>query len=543
MSADQSAAQYTHEELLEKYEQLQSKHEQLEHLVERFRQEILLLRDKRFGKSRDEVPAGQQELDLIFDEAEVTGTPAAVCADGEEDVVIRSHTRKKRGRKKLPPELPRVVTRIDLAEEQKQCACGCTLVEIGVETSERLIIIPEQRYVEQLQRPKYACHSCEGSGDEDRPAVRIADVPPSIIPKGIASPSVLATVMVNKFVDHLPYYRQEYRFARLGIPVSRQDMSNWQVKCTKALEPVLALLENALKQGPVLQMDETPLQVLNEPGREASQKSYMWLARGGPPETPVVLYRYFPTRSALPAQEMLKEFSGYLQTDAYGAYDTAVKGRTDIVHVGCWAHARRLFTDAAKITKQVGAAHQGVAWIKKLYTAEQQLRAHLEAGTITHEAFTQERKDRVIPILTSFRQWLEKKQRTMVPSLLVGKAVSYTLSQWDKLVRYLDSPYLTPDNNAAERGMKLFATGRKNWIFSGTPAGAVSSCALFSLVETAKSCGINPYGYLYHLFETAPTITDDAQWEQLLPWNVNDRPTWTIIPDDHVRQLNTCQQS
>ncbi len=525
--------------LKQKHEALQEKHEHLERVAERFRQEILLLRDKRFGRSRDEVPTGQQDLDFVFDEAEVVASSDPAVSEEEESITVPAHTRRKQGRKSLPADLPRVITRVDIDESEKQCACGDQLVEIGVETAEKLVIIPEQRYVEQIQRPKYACHSCEGSGDEDRPAVRIAPPPPSIIPKGIATPGLLATVMTNKFIDHLPYYRQEHRFARLGIPVSRQDMSTWQIKCTNALEPLLELLTKELQHGPVLQMDETPLQVLKEPERPPTQKSYMWLARGGPPETPVVIYRYFETRSSLPAQEMLKGFSGYLQTDGYGAYDTAVRNREDIFQVGCWAHSRRMFTDAAKTTKKAHAAYQGVAWIRKLYAAEHRLRAQLEAETITRDTFTQMRKAELTPVLASFKQWLEKKHRSIPSSLLLGKAVTYTLNQWDKLIRYLDSPYLTPDNNAAERGMKIFVTGRKNWLFSGTPAGATSSCALFSLIETAKSCGLNPYGYLYYLFEQAPRITEAKQWELLLPWKVHLSSSIGSIPKAHLKQLYT----
>jgi len=517
-SLEQLQQQYR--QLKQKHETLLAKHEKLERVAERFRQEIVLLRDKRFGRSRDEVPTGQQDLDFVFDEAEVVDSSDSPVSEEEESITVPAHTRRKKGRKPLPADLPRVITRVDIDESEKQCACGDQLVEIGMETAEKLVIIPEQRYVEQIQRPKYACHTCEGSGDEDRPAVRIADPPPSIIPRGIATPGLLATVMTNKFIDHLPYYRQEHRFARLGIPVSRQDMSKWQIRCMKVIEPLLDLLTQELYRGPVLQMDETALQVLKEPGRKATQKSYMWLARGGPPDTPVMIYRYFENRSSVPAEEILKEFSGYVQADGYGAYDTALRNRTDVVLAGCWAHARRHFTDAAKVTKKAASAHEAVAWIKKLYTIEQRLRAQLAHNTLSLDEFTQTRKEEVTPVLTAFNKWLKKKQLHTPSSLLLGKAITYTLNQWEKLVRYLDSPYLTPDNNAAERGMKMFVTGRKNWLFSGTPAGANSSCALFSLIETAKSCNINPYAYLYHIFEQAPSITTSEQWELLLPWNV-----------------------
>lgn len=212
----------------------------------------------------------------------------------------------------------------DIPEEEKQCACGHTLTRISEETSEKLHVIPPKIWVERIVRPKYACKACEGSGDEENPAARIVGVRPAIIPKSIATPSLLSFIIVNKFIDHLPYYRQEKRFERIGIHISRQNMSNWQQAAFEKLESLIECLKEHIHSGPVINMDETPVQVMGEPERKNTSQSYMWLARGGPPKRPALLYSYRETRSSRHIKELLTRFSGYLQTDGYEAYETAI---------------------------------------------------------------------------------------------------------------------------------------------------------------------------------------------------------------------------
>jgi transposase len=263
-------------------------------------------------------------------------------------------------------------------------------------------------------------------------------------------------------------------------------------------------------------MDETPVQVMNEPERRDTHKSYMWLARGGPPEEPVVLYEYRETKGAKHIHEMLEGFTGYLQTDGYEAYQAATKGNDDIVHVGCFAHARRKFVDASKGLKKAGSAQEGMKWIGKIYLIERDLRGEY----LTNDEFLVQRKQQVQPVLDGFKKWVQKKADQVPPQTLIGKAVHYTLRQWDKLVRYPDHALLTPDNNAAENAIRPFVLGRKNWLFSGSPAGAESSCGMYSLIETAKQNGLNPYSYLYQVFEKAPLLNNKKDWESLLPWNI-----------------------
>jgi transposase len=434
----------------------------------------------------------------------------------EELQTVASFSRKKAGRKPLGANLERKETIIDISEDEKTCACGAKLTKIGEETSERLQIIPLQIFVEKIVRPKYACRNCEGTEDEDKPVVRIAPVPPSIIPRSIVSPSLLSTIITQKFERHLPYYRQEKQFEQIGAQISRQDMANWQQQAYRKLEPLFELLKKAVKSGPVLQMDETTVQVIGEAERKDTQKSYMWLARGGPLGKTVVWYEYHATRAAYNAKAFLQGYSGYLQTDGYDGYDSAVKEQPGIIHVGCFAHARRKFFEASKANKESRSCEEGLKHIRNLYVIEKELRDK----DMDEEAFLCERKARAGPVLEKFKGWLLKRKDEVPPSLLLWKAINYSLEQWEKMTAYLESPYLTPDNNACENAIRPFVIGRKNWLFCQSVEGAESSCGMFTLIETAKQNGLVPFDYLMALFEKAPVALSPKDWEKLLPWNI-----------------------
>ena len=463
---------------------------------------------KKYNRSSEQEIAAQI---LLFD-----SEPELSPEDEPEKQEVSSYTKKKPGRKKINENLPREEILIDIPEEDKKCACGAELVKIGEEVSERIKVIPEQMWVERTIRPKYACKVCEGSGDEDKPAVRVAPVAPSIIPRSIVTPELLAFLLVNKYVDHLPFYRQEKRFERIGISISRQDMSNWQRQAYEAIKDLFELMKEHLKTGSVMQMDETRVQVHNEADRPDTRNSYMWLARGGPPEQPVFLYEYHETRGSKNIHSFLSGFKGYLQTDGYGAYVTALKDYPEITHVGCFAHARRKFFDASKVSKKPGSAAEGLKFIQKLYLMENELRSK----DLSDSEFLIERKMQAGPILKKFSSWLEKRQQHVVPSSELGKAIAYTIGQWDKLVNYLETPFLTPDNNTCENAIRPFVLGRKNWLFAGSPKGAESSCGIYSLVESAKQNELNPYDYLKKVFTEAPMLSDREDWQKLLPWNI-----------------------
>lgn len=509
MALEQTVVQQLDPQVRSYIKNLESEHRNLEARYEVLEEKYRLLLFKRFSRSSEQDSPQQQ----LFEESEQTAETMWDTEGTSETVTVEAHQRKKRGRKPIDQSVPRVDILHDIDESQKRCACGHTMVRIGEEISERMQVIPAQMYAERHIRPKYACRHCEGSGDEEKPAVRLAPAPPSILPGSIVTPGLLAFILMNKFVDHLPFYRQEARFERLGIHISRQDMSNWAIGVARKLVPLIELFEDRIRGGPFIQMDETPVQVLREPERAATTKSYMWLACGGPAGAPVCLYHYAETRGPQYAQSLLEDYSGFVQADAYGVYARIAEAQPGITLVGCWAHARRKFHEAARASKKAGAAQEAISRIKKLYQVEKELRAK----DLSPAAFLAARKKQVNPVLESFKQWLARKSETVVPSTLLGKAVGYTLKEWDRLVGYLGAPDLTPDNNAAERAIRPFVLGRKNWLFSGSPRGATSSCAIYSIIETGKQNGLDPYAYLHHIFTTVPLITDEAEWENLLP--------------------------
>jgi transposase len=504
-----------------RYQQLENRNKELETAIKEYQYKYLEIKEKydllvykRFVRSAEQLLAYKKQP-LLFIEEE--GQPQAKEEKAQELETVKLFTRKKAGRKPISANIERRERIIDIPESEKTCACGAELTKIGEETSEKLVIIPMQIYVDQQIRPKYACRRCEGTEDEGRPTVRIAPVEPAMIPKSIASDSVLATIFTQKFEMHLPYYRQEKQFEQIGVVISRQDMANWQQQAYEKLEPLFAILKRTVKEGPVVQMDETEVQVIGEENRSDIQKSRMWLARGGPPDKKVIWYEYHPTRAAYNASEFLQGYCGYLQTDGYEGYDSAVKDMPEIIHAGCFAHARRKFFEAAKASREAKSAQEGIKHIRKLYDIENELR---ETITDNNGLFLSERKARAGPALEKFKAWLEKRKCEVPPSLLLGKAVNYTLAQWDKLVRYLESPYLTPDNNACENAIRPFVMGRKAWLFNQSPDGAKSSCGMYTLIETAKRNGLIPREYLMALFEKAPLASSPQDWEKLLPWNI-----------------------
>jgi transposase len=481
---------------------------------------LALLRYKKFVRSAEQVLADEKQGELFSGKAETA--PKEEAAKTTE---VKSHRRRQGGRKPIDPKIPREERIIDIPESEKTCACGAKLTRIGEETSEKLQIIPPRIYVERIVRPKYACRCCEGTGDEGKPPVRIAPLEPAIIPRSMASPSLLSTVFTQKFEMHLPYYRQEQQFAYIGVRISRQDMANWQQMAYKNVDPVYKLLEKTIKSGPVIQMDETPVQVMREEGRSDKQNSYMWVARGGPPGRIVVLYNYHETRGARYAKGFLEGYRGYLQTDELISYDAAVRDMAGIIQVGCFAHARRKFFEASKISEHGRLADEGLAYIGELYRIEKELREGIEGkhGDLAYLKFQIERKVRAGPVLQEFKAWLKQRTVEVPPGLLLGKAIGYSLDHWRKLTAYLESPYLTPDNNACENVIRPFVIGRKNWLFYQCPEGAESACGMYSLIETAKQNGIVPRDYLTALFEMAPLAVSPADWEKLLPWNIFHR--------------------
>jgi transposase len=478
--------------------------------IEDLEEYIRLLKNEIFGRKSEKRPEPDQKQLTLFGNKEPEEEPA------EEKITVYEHTRKKRGRKPLPKHLPVREVICDIDENEKICGCGEPLSRCGQETSEKLEYIPAKMEIIRYVRYKYACRNCEGTEDEGA-TVKIAENPPLIIPKGIATPGLLAHILVSKFEDALPFYRQEKIFARQGVELGRATMCGWAVKVAKQCEPLLGLLEKEIRSGPLINADETTLQVMNEPGRANTTKSYMWVFRGGLPGKTGVMYQYHPTRSGKVAGGFLKNYRGYVQTDAYSGYD-ALEKMPHISLVGCWAHVRRKFTEVIKAAGKgkKGHAQKVLDLIGSLYAIEKSGRKN----QYSPEQMVELRREKSLPVLEELYDYLSWLSGQTPPKGLLGKAVNYALKNWPVLVRYLEDGHITPDNNAAENALRPFVIGRKNWLFNGHPKGAAASAALYSLIETAKANGLKPYFYLKHLFEKLPLAETEDDYRNLLPQNL-----------------------
>ncbi len=465
--------------------------------IEFLEERVRFLQRELFGRKSEKRPEVSEARQLeLFNEAEALAEKPAEA----ETLVVPEHTRRKPKRKPLPEDLPRVEVIHDLDEGEKVCACGATLSRIGEEVSEKLDIVPAKIQVIRHIRYKYACKSCEGVESEG-PTVRIAPPAIELIPKGLATAGLVAHIAVAKYADALPLYRQEKIFARHGIELTRSTMAGWMVKAAERCEPLMGLLQKELISGPLVNADETPVQVLDEPGRANTTNSYMWVFRGGTPGKEAVFYRYSPTRSGDVPQEMLQGYRGYLQTDAFSAYDGLDQ---QVRLVGCFAHVRRNFVkviDArGKGNKKTGSAEVALDYIRKLYALE---KAGRQQGLSPPELF-EFRKEKAEGILHEFKTWMDKRVQLTPPKGLLGKSLNYALSQWPKLILYLEECHITPDNNTAENAIRPCAVGSKNGLFAGHPNGAHTSATLVSLMQIPKACGLEPFRYLRFLFEKLP---------------------------------------
>jgi len=479
--------------------------------IDQLQLELMLALYRMFSRSSEKFqPLGP----LLFDEMEEQAAPA------EPEVQSQAKKPARKGRRPLPASLPRKHIYHDLPEAQRICRCGRCMTKFGEDLAEKLNIIPAQIWVECHHHAKYSCPdaNCPCKGDGIEPGVVKAPGSLPLIPKSIVTAGLLAHIWTAKFCDHLPFYRQEAGFARLGADISRQDMSRWTMRVSADLDPLVNLLIRAIREGPVIQMDETPVTVLKLDRSGTVGQGYMWLARGGTQEHPAVVYRFGPGRGSEHAQKILQDWEGFLQTDAYQGYDTLAKG-TAIVLVGCWAHARRKFFEAHK-TAPSPLTSDALGRIKKLYELEDKYRKQAREEHLTDEQFLEVRRSVLRPYLEDLRTWLDETAAQTLPSGAAGKALGYTVGQWDKLVRFLDHPWLTPDNNRAENAIRPFVVGRKNWLFHGNDAGAEASCRVYSLIETAKMNGLEPWSYLNAALHRLPQVRLSGDWESLLPWNL-----------------------
>jgi transposase len=391
---------------------------------------VQLLRHARFGRTSEKISKDQLGL---FNEAEQDA--AAAEPEPVEDLAPAPEppARKRRpGRRPLPEWMERIEILHDLPESEKVCPHdGATLVEMGRESSEQLELVPAQVRVLRHVRPKYACPTC-------KEGVKIAAVPAQPIPKSLASPSLLAYVAVSKYADALPLYRLEGMLQRGGVDLARATLAHWMVRCAELVQPLVNLLREEMLRFGVLQCDETRFPVLKEPGKLPTSDAYLWALRGGPGEAPIVLYTYDPSRSGEVPKRLLEGFSGVLQTDGYEGY-TAACAKYQLVHAGCWAHARRKFDEAVKAQStgsrgkrkaqgNASTALQALDYIRKLYAIER------AAAELSCEERSRRRAEHAKPLLEQIRTWLDAALARVPPSGMTGRALAYLAKQWPKLV-------------------------------------------------------------------------------------------------------------
>ncbi len=421
----------------------------------------------------------------------------------------KSNASNANGRRPLPSDLPRMRIEHDVPEEQRSCeCCSLKMQRMGKVVTEQLEYKPGELYVIEHVRIKYACQRCKDN-------IITAPLPPQPIDKGLPGPGLLTEVMLNKYQDHLPLYRQEQRFGRSGIDLPRSTLCDWVIQCAFMLAPIVERMKtDTLLPGLRIFTDDTPVPVL---AKGKTHTGRLWTYVGGGSERPIcVIYDYTKSRSQTAPQKFLKGYRGYLQADAYPGYDCLYKSG-EVIEVGCWAHARRKFFDIIKAAKKPGLADIAVELIGKLYEVEKQ------AKQLTFQQRKYYRKKHSRPILKGIYRWLKIEEKNVLPKAPIGQAIAYTLNHWRALNNYCRHGTLNIDNNTAERAIKPLVIGRKNWLFAGSHDGAKNAAILYSLIETCKLNEINPFIYLKDVLTRLPT-TLIKDLNQLLPYH------WKLLP-------------
>ena len=447
---------------------------------------------------------------LLFDEAEleieIDELREELPEDVEEaDAPRRSRKRRQRG---FSDTLLRERIELTLSDEEKAGATKTFFTKV----KEELEYIPAQLKVLEYWQEKAVF---EQDGEE---RIVAAARPAHPLGKCIATPSLLACLITSKYADGLPLYRQEQMFQRLGHEVSRTSMAHWIIRLNDVFQPLINLMRETQNGSDYLQADETRIQVLKEDGKSVHSDKWMWVTRGGPPGQPSVLFEYDPSRGGKVPVRLLDDFQGILQADGYSGYGQ-VCAANKLTRIGCWDHARRKFVEASRAAPAKGKKGQpskadvALSHIRKLYAIEK------AARDLSDEERYQLRQEKSLPLLNTFKAWLEKNAAKVMKGLLTRKAMDYTLNQWDTLVGYCERGDLNISNAGAENAIRPFALGRKAWLFADTSQGAKASATCYSLIETAKANGLEPSAYIHHVLERIAKADTLKKLEALLPWN------------------------
>jgi transposase len=469
-----------------------------------------------FGR-RSERVAGPTLFDALPD-PDPAPPPADAPAVPEPSTGAPTPRRRGHGRRPRPADLPRERVEIDLTEAEKACPCCRRMrVRIGADVSERLDYRPASRFVRQIVRPTYACRFCERAGDD--PRVVQPPLPPEPIPRGTAAAGLLAHLIVSKYIDHLPLYRQESILARLGWEVTRSTPCDQILACAGVLEPLYRLMCDRVRASASLHTDDTPVTLL-APLRTAHAWVYV-----GDAANPCTVFDLSVGRSRDAPAAFLKGYKGFVHADGYAGYNPVYEGGA--THIGCWMHARRYFFDARLSDPE--RAHEALARIRALYAVEADARARNVAGA----ALATHRRQRAAPILAAFADWLAEQAPRVLPKSPMGEAVAYATDQWPSLLICTRDGRLTIDNGPAEQAIRPLAVGRNNWRHVGGDGGLGPTAVLLSLAASVKRHAVNPWAYLKQVLTELPAKPQGADLTDLLPdlWRRSSRlPAAAVDP-------------
>ncbi|WP_373844676.1 IS66 family transposase [Clostridium sp.] len=501
---------YTKNEVLE----LKNRIAHLEKENKTLHETVEFLTRKLFGRSSEKTSVITGQIG-IFNEAEIESKSSAPEPNLQQ---VSDYRRKKfKGqRAELIKDIPHETVLCCLEEDERFCEkCGTPLKSIGKEFMRTEIeFIPAKVRVIDYYRESYECRKCRREG---LPYIEKSPMPYPVVQHSMASPSTVAHIMYEKYVNALPLYRQEREWESLGVKLSRATMGNWIMAASRNwLMPLTNLMHQKLIEEKYLHVDETPIQVLMEPGRKNTSESYMWVySTYAGSKTPIRLFDYKPSRSGECAKEFLKGFKGYLHTDCYKGYNKV----PEITRCFCWAHLRRYFVEA--LPKDIKSPEatlpaKGIDFCNQLFAEEKLIKK------LTPDERKVKRLEKEKPILDVFWGWINFIKDSCLPKSKLGKAINYALNNKEGFMNYLLDGNCSISNNLSENSIRPFTIGRKNWLFSGSPKGAKASAAVYSMIETAKANALEPYSYLEFLFKNLPGVQFEAHpefLEEYLPWD------------------------
>ena len=504
-------------------ESLKSDNEYLKNNNDLLREENAYLKRKLFGVKSEKMPCSVEQLSL-FDEAEQECEPELL-----EEITYKRAKKKQKGTLEIKLDnLKHVKEVYDIDEKDRICdICGTKMHRVGEEfVRHEVVYEPAKLYVKDIYRKTYECRNCRKRG---KVVMLKAGTPAPVIPHSFTSPSVLSQVITDKFVNHMPLYRQEAEWKRLGLDLSRTTMANWLIIASREyFIPIVNRMHEILVEEKYLHADETPIQVLNEPGKPATSKSYMWVYSSiRESSKPIRIFEYKPDRKAENPQKFLEDFNGTLISDGYGSYNN-IEGA---VNAYCWAHARRKFYEALPADMKDASdtlAYTGLKKIAKLFAIEK------EIDTFPPEDKVKIRQEKSKPLVDDFFSWCANAQNKSLTRSKIGKAIQYALNLEKGLRVYLDDGLVPMTNSLNERNIRPFTVSRKNWLFSASTKGADASASIFSLIETAKANRLSPFDYIEYILEIMPQIDIIQHPEKIdwfMPWSEQIKEEFGIKDD------------